>query len=239
MPTAVTLADRPDLVEAVRGFDDGLPGFMRNDPCGWQFASLPDAFPQYQLALLDDGGALLGFGYCGPIPWDGDPATLPDQGWDEGLGRCSRAHLSPRPTPAVCAFEIGIDPRARGRGLSALLVSAMRDNARRLGHSDLVAPVRPNAKHREPRTPMQEYAFRVRNDGLPFDPWLRVHARLGGEILKVCPAAMAIAGSLAQWRSWTGLPFDGDGELEAGLTCSGCIPGPRWRTRLEQPVEEE
>jgi hypothetical protein len=43
---------------------------------------------------------------------------------------------------------------------------------------------------------------------------LRVHVRAGGRIVKVCPASMAIPGSLAQWRSWTGLPFDRSGPVE-------------------------
>jgi hypothetical protein len=41
-----------------------------------------------------------------------------------------------------------------------------------------------------------------------------VRQRLGGRILKVCPASLSIPGSLAQWRDWTGLRFDRSGELE-------------------------
>ena len=61
--------------------------------------------------------------------------------------------------------------------------------------------------------PIAEYAARTRPDGLPADPWLRVHVREGGQILKVCPVSMTIAGSLAQWRGWTGLPFDTSGPV--------------------------
>jgi hypothetical protein len=60
---------------------------------------------------------------------------------------------------------------------------------------------------------MTEYVTRVRDDGLPADPWLRVHVRAGAAILKVCPVSMTIAGSLAQWRAWTGLPFDTSGPV--------------------------
>lgn len=59
----------------------------------------------------------------------------------------------------------------------------------------------------------------MREDGLPADPWLRVHARLGGRIIGVAPLSMVIPGTLAQWREWTGLPFEVDGlvEVEGGL----------------------
>ena len=213
MASVVTIADRPELAEAVRTMPTGLPAFMLNDPMGWNFASLVALFPAYQLALLDDDATVIGRGNSAPIPWDGTPADLPDQGWDDVLGRAVRAHLAPRPTPAVAAFQIVVLPERRGQGLSRLVVAAMRDNARLHGHTSLVAPVRPNGKDADPATPMEEYARRVRVDGLPTDPWLRVHARLGATIVKVCPASMAIAGSLKQWREWTGLPFDQEGMI--------------------------
>ena len=211
--SVVTLADRPDLAESVRTMPTGLPPFMLNDPMGWNFASLAALFPAYQLALLDDHDKVIGHGHSAPIPWDGTPADLPDQGWDDVMGRAVRALVAPRPTTAVAAFQIVVLPERRGQGLSTLVVAAMRDNARLRGHTNLVAPVRPNGKDADPATSMEEYALRIRGDGLPMDPWLRVHARLGATIVKVCPASMAIAGSLEQWRAWTGLPFDHDGMI--------------------------
>ena len=81
------------------------------------------------------------------------------------------------------------------------------------GFDSLAAPVRPSRKHFEPEVPMTEYVARVRPDGLPEDPWLRVHARMGARIVKVCPTAMTIPGTLAEWRSWTNLPFDESGPV--------------------------
>ena len=54
MPSLVTLADRPELAEAVRTMPTGVPPFIVNDPMSWNFASLGTLFPDYQLALLDD-----------------------------------------------------------------------------------------------------------------------------------------------------------------------------------------
>jgi hypothetical protein len=81
------------------------------------------------------------------------------------------------------------------------------------GLTRLIAPVRPTGKHRYPAMPMTRYIAVRRGDGLPDDPWLRVHLRAGGRILRVAPASMVMAGSLAQWRAWTGLPFDRTGEV--------------------------
>lgn len=75
----------------------------------------------------------------------------------------------------------------------------------------MVAPVRPPLKATRPWTPMEDYAAEVRNDGLPSDPWLRVHARAGGQIRRIAKTSAVIAAELAAWRQWTGLPLDVDG----------------------------
>ena len=61
---------------------------------------------------------------------------------------------------------------------------------------------------------MEEYAVRMRADGLPEDPWLRVHARVGATIEKVAPTSMTVVGTPEEWREWTGLPFDTTGPVE-------------------------
>jgi hypothetical protein len=49
------------------------------------------------------------------------------------------------------------------------------------GNTDLIVPARPNKKSEYPDVPMEEYIARKGPQGLPFDPWLRVHTRLGGQ----------------------------------------------------------
>jgi hypothetical protein len=89
----------------------------------------------------------------------------------------------------------------------------MRRNVARLGFTDLVAPVRPNGKPEFPTEPMDVYSRQTRLDGLPQDPWLRVHVRAGGRIRNVAHTSMAVTGTLARWREWTGLPFDTPGPV--------------------------
>ncbi len=93
------------------------------------------------------------------------------------------------------------------------MLSAMKTNTARLGFKHLYAPVRPSHKHLEPYISMRDYAFRTREDGLPYDPWLRVHVRAGGTIIKIAPCSMTVAGTLEAWRDWTKLPFNHDGNV--------------------------
>ena len=121
--------------------------------------------------------------------------------------------LEGRAPDIASAVEIAIGTKHQGSGLSRHMLTALRDAARDAGLTRLVAPVRPNGKHQYPRMPMSKYLTMMRADGLPADPWLRVHVRLGGKILRVAPASMVMVGSLAQWRAWTGLAFDQSGDV--------------------------
>jgi hypothetical protein len=186
------------------------PDYIRPDPMliGWAF----DRHAQHQLVVLD-GDEVVARAASVPIAWDGDPASLPDTGWDEVLRQSMLDTYAGRELTALCALEIAVVPGKRARNLSGHTLAALADHARRSGFADVVVPVRPSHKHTEPHLPMADYVARTRDDGLPSDPWLRVHVRAGGQILKVCPVSMTIAGSLAQWRGWTGMPFDTSGPV--------------------------
>jgi hypothetical protein len=88
----------------------------------------------------------------------------------------------------------------------------MRDIAERNGLESLIAPVRPNWKERYPLAPIERYAAWRRDDGLLFDPWLRVHERLGATILKTEPHSLRITGTVAEWEEWVGLAFPESGD---------------------------
>ena len=87
----------------------------------------------------------------------------------------------------------------------------MKANAARHHLNALIAPVRPNLKHRYPLTPIERYIGWKHDSGLPFDPWLRTHARIGATIMKVCPLSMTIPGTAADWEKWTEMRFPESG----------------------------
>ena len=59
---------------------------------------------------------------------------------------------------------------------------------------------------------MDEYITWKNQEGLPFDPWMRVHARLGAEVIGVCGKSMYIPGGIADWEKWTGMKFPSSGD---------------------------
>ena len=80
------------------------------------------------------------------------------------------------------------------------------------GFAHLVAPVRPSWKARYPLVPIARYITWTTEDGLPVDPWLRVHARLGAEIVRPCPRSMTITGTVSEWEGWTSMLFPEGGD---------------------------
>ncbi|TWP39067.1 N-acetyltransferase [Leekyejoonella antrihumi] len=207
-----TLADRPDLRD--ERVSSGLPAFMSGDPSCWDLVSVHHLYPALQL-VGQVAGQTVATAQAAPIAWTGVATDLPPQGWDDVVGAAVRGACGGhQQASAVSALIITVDSQHRGLGFSSGMLGAMKAAARRAGFRDLVAPVRPTLKHLEPHTSMREYAARQRDDGLPWDPWLRTHVRAGGVITGTCPASMTIGGSLAQWRAWTGLDFETGGAID-------------------------
>ncbi|WP_327066121.1 N-acetyltransferase [Kitasatospora sp. NBC_01250] len=223
-----TLADRPEL-QAALSFPDNWPEFILADPVGRAFfGQLNDVFPEFTIVATNPAGAVVAVGHSVPFALrQPERAGLPPGGWDEVLLWAFRDRRLGTGPDTVSAIDVTVHTDWLGHGLSALMLAAMRENARSRGFAELVAPVRPTGKHLEPATAMAEYAFRTRpSDGLPADPWLRTHVRAGGVIDSIAPCSMTVAGPLAQWRAWTGLPFDTPGPVivPGALVPVHCMP---------------
>lgn len=206
------LADRPDLAGAMWDMPSSWPEFMRHDPIGGLFYNnVESRFADFVLVAQDDAGEVVAVAYSIPFVRGGD--ALPVHGWDFVIRNGVLATVRGATPDALSAVEISVRPDRQGAGLSRQMLDAMRANAARNGFAELVAPVRPNGKA-DPHEPMTSYAARVRPDGLPVDPWLRVHVRAGGRIEAVAPRSMVVPGTLEEWREWTGLPFDRSGPVQ-------------------------
>ena len=87
-----------------------------------------------------------------------------------GTERFCAATGEVKPVDEMIRFVVGPDGaavpdikrRLQGRGISRVMLAALRDNARRLGFAELYAPLRPTDKHREPLTAFADYVARRR-----------------------------------------------------------------------------
>ena len=236
----VTLAERPGALAALRRIQRRVwpadMAYINEDPvCGRLWPALLRRFPEFQLVLCDARGRVVAGGYTIPFVWNGRPASLP-MGVDGVLTRGVRHHRRHRRPNALSALLAVVDPRLQGKGLSGKIVRAMGEIARRHGLRALVAPVRPTLKHRYPLVPMARYARWRRPDGAPFDPWLRVHWRLGARVLTVAARSMVVDGRVRDWEAWTQMRFPASGDyVVPGALTTVRIDRARARGRYVEP----
>lgn len=217
--TLETVAERPDLRHRMEALiQDVWPSYVvesrspKNSPISIDWTGIYDRWPHLQFGLCDgDCRNLVAEGNCLALAWDGDAEDLPDSGWNWAMHQGKQDYLEGRTPTIACALSITLDPNRRGRNLSRNAVIAMRDLAKRAGFSRLIAPVRPTWKHRYPLTSMAEYMRWTTADGLPFDPWIRVHVRLGARMVKPCNRSMVMAGTVAEWEEWGNMPLPTSG----------------------------
>lgn len=207
----VTYAEDPELVD--RFPNAGIwPEFLYHDSVTNRYWSrLYSDHSRLQFVLHDEEtDRFVGQGNTIPTAWDGTVAGVSD-GVD-GVLKERFAREDPPAPNVLCALVAIVPVAERGSGWSRRVLEGMRELAARNGLGDLIAPVRPTLKSLYPLIPLERYARWTRPDGLPFDPWMRVHRRLGATILGMAERSLVVTGTVAEWEQWTGLSFPGSGD---------------------------
>lgn len=204
--TVCTLERKHEFRDRIDSLSAGSwPGFMlHGNVSRWHL--LFDTFPQYQIMLVDPAGELIAAGHTVPLNWDGTLSDLPST-IDGILSRADEAARNGKPPDILSALAAMVSEGHRGCGLSGILVEEMRALAYRLSCTGLIAPVRPTLKSRYPLAPFERYVDWERADGSAFDPWIRVHRRLGAVPLCVAPNTLTVEGTVGEWEEWTGIEF--------------------------------
>jgi hypothetical protein len=199
---------QPELVSAAGDATvDAFPAYnYHGDVLNEHWGPLTEKYAAFQFALLE-GDEIVARCCSLPVPWDGTLEDLPE-GMDDSILRA----VGRRQPTALMALLIAIPRAHRGRHVSTDGLLAMIEIARRHGLHSLIAPVRPTLKERYPLTPIERYAEWRLDDGRAFDPWIRIHERVGGRILRAAPRSVQISGTVAEWEEWVGLEFPESGE---------------------------
>lgn len=210
----ITGKDRPDLIEISKDIiNNAWPEFMFSAGCVIKYWNdIYKRYPQFQFVLVEPkSDKILAVGNSFPLAWEEDLEKLPSGGLDWALEKAHEDIRIGRKPTVQCAFQIIIAQDLLGMGLSSRVVELMSKIGKENGFNKLIAPVRPNKKSVYPLTPMESYIEWKNDDNLPFDAWLRVHARLKARIIKVCSKSMYIEGTVADWEKWTGMRFPQSG----------------------------
>ena len=162
--------------------------------------------------LAPDQDVVVGMGNSVPLAWAGSLDDLPEEGWDWAFAQSVQDHAAGRQPTLQCALQIALPPASQGQGISRLMVQAMRAIGAAHGFNQLIAPVRPSQKSRYPLTSIDRYVEWTTDEGLPFDPWLRVHEERGGRQLGVLQRSLTVRGTVREWEQWAGMNFPRSGE---------------------------
>jgi hypothetical protein len=215
-----TVADDPGLADRIQALIERVwPAFVTQSslPKGYSmpfdWMGVYERWPHLQFALIDPAnGALVGAGNALTLNWDGSAEDLPDEGWHWAMYKAV-ADLNAARTPTVgSGLSVTLDPSYRGKHLSGVALRAMKMLAQATGIERFFVPVRPTTKARYPITPMAEFITWKNTEGLPLDPWMRVHVRLGARVIKACNHSQPLAGRVAQWEEWLDLPLPASGD---------------------------
>ncbi|MFC1887459.1 GNAT family N-acetyltransferase [Candidatus Cloacimonadota bacterium] len=209
----VTALERADLLEQEKEINSKIwPDFMFHDEISNKyFSRLYEIFPEYQLFLLQDN-KIMGIGNSIPLSWNKDLNDLPDEGWDWAIEKGFHDYFENRQANFLCGLLIAVTPEFRGLGISSKILSKIKEKAIEKRCDSLIIPVRPILKSKHPEVEMSEYIGWKRADDQVYDPWLRIHYKMGGEMIKVCNKAMLIQGSVEDWSKWTGMEFPESGK---------------------------
>jgi GNAT superfamily N-acetyltransferase len=216
----IPVAEAPELdEEAGQRFVEDWPEFIFHDLEVKKYRDRrAEYFQDWEFYLVCAGRLIAGC-WGVPIACDGTIADLPG-GFTDSLAR------------AVTSYEEGVVPNTfvlmaaavrsdeQGQGHAGRVITAVRERAVAGGLARMIAPVRPTLKSSYPLTDIAEFMTWTRDDGLPLDPWLRTHVRLGATILAPAPVSQTMTGTVADWEKWTGMPFPASGPyvIPDGLT---------------------
>jgi GNAT superfamily N-acetyltransferase len=208
-----SVRERPGLVQLVKGVDAAAyRTFMLFSDLTPLWPAIYEEFPEYQLVLVDAGtGRHLAHGNMVPFVWAGTYRGLPRSAREMVCLALDQKRRGLRPT-AVGALQAVVGPADQGRGVSARMLQHMAGLATTRGYANLFAPIRPNWKERHPLVPLADYVRWSRADGLPYDPWQRVHVRLGAKPAGVVGRWLNVTASVDEWAHWTGLVFPETGK---------------------------
>jgi amino acid adenylation domain-containing protein len=210
-----TVAQRPGLKEGLEAIHaDSWPAFFVGDRVNVEYWSrLYEEFPECQFGIFGQDGTVIAGGNTVPVFWNGDADDLP-AGWDEALELGFRQRAEGVKPNTLCVLAGVVHRDCLGIGLSYEVVKVMNMLARLRGFEHVIIPVRPTFKEQFYQMSLEEYSDKKRDDGELYDPWLRVHHRLGGRNIGLCHRSQVIEGSVEDWEIWAGRTFDTSGEYQ-------------------------
>lgn len=152
-------------------------------------------FPEGQLAVWEEKHPIANISLS-RFNYDGNPSNLPT--WDELMGvPATGEHTFDLNGNAVGMMSINVHSDYQGKGLTKVIIAAVKDRAAKLGVTHIMGSFRPSQfgeySTQNPKASIKEYIDKKRKeDDMPHDAWLRALTRNGMRMLRMDDAAMVV-----------------------------------------------
>lgn len=181
--------------------------------------------------LVSRDGRPVGAVRAARLRWDGTPGGAPAAGLTEAVARAEEPDAD-----TLVVLDVRVASDARGRGIGQELLAALPQLADASGCRRALALLRTHAKAAHPLTPYVRYLAAVRDDGLPWDPWLRAAWRAGLRPVHGVDRSLLVAAPLALWSRWADRTFPTSGpELIPGAIKPAIVEFERGEGRYREP----
>ncbi len=145
-------ADSPELVRAASSIEQAAwsnLGFLNYTRAHYEYyADLMDAYPEYQLCLVDEEtGYPVAVANSVPFACSG-PDDLPPEGWDWLVETAARPNS--KPANMLGALAVSVPAVHRSKGYARMMIRSLIELAQSKGLNGVVVPVRPTAKVQSP-----------------------------------------------------------------------------------------
>lgn len=164
----------------------------RNFPDLANFRLGPSPFDQTALdwiAFFSSGrpeaSELIAHGICTRINWNGEASELP-RGWMGAVRQSYEESIIAQQVPnTLIGLFIYAEKAFREHGWAATVAEMMKNVASGAKLLRLIIPLRLPTRYElgNVEAPYEEFAFRKREDGEYLDHWLRMHVRMGAEVI--------------------------------------------------------
>jgi hypothetical protein len=217
----VSFKERPDLYDIQEEIcHKAFPTFLYGSEAAVKtWDKMIEYYEEYQLLLLHGDKIACVFN-CMPMNLDFSDEELPEEAFYWGLEKGIKDFEDGKKIDAAMGVQIIIPKEYQGKGISSIAVAEIKKMCAKMGIRKLIIPIRPTLKSKFPINDIDNYIKWKNEKGLPFDPWLRVHVKQGGKIIKTCKKALEIKGTIGKWETWTNMKFpESDWYVVEGALC--------------------
>lgn len=209
----VKFKERPDLYDLQDAIcDNAFPEFMYYSEIADNYWKKMIAYyKEYQLLVVEEDQIITVIN-CMPMNLDIPDEELPEEAFNWALEKGIKDFEAGKEINAVMGVQIIVPEAHQGKGISSIVAEELKNMCVKRGMKRLIIPIRPTLKSKYPITNVDNYITWKNKDGLPFDPWLRVHVRKNAKIINACKKAFEVKGTVKEWEAWTNMKFPESGE---------------------------